>query len=337
MYNHNEQRYLSNEEFKLNDKQKGLYKEVPDIDKNHHMMSFWSETNPAVCRLYDPFKNIYAMEVTKICIPRSENTCEYYRNCAFISLFSNYRDIIEQNNSSDMFMADIGVTDYNYDTLIQQLNNNATSQSINLITKLNFKYDCSIAHTLNTNTGTVPYILESIAYSISSLVSALNAISTMYTTTNLPYITSAYNTDTQKLFFYSTELFYIIPGNAYQVLGLSPYKIYISQYNVTTNTYIVNADLAPMLRGPQCLFIKNDESTLLRPNCLNTSLYTFYFHDQNDNNQTINVTCSMSRPVQMQLQTVQKLTFTLYSDVENKILYQTHNSKWYMEVCIFGN
>ena len=99
----------------------------------------------------------------------------------------------------------------------------------------------------------------------------------------------------------------------------------------------MNVDLAPMLRGPQCLFIKNDESTLLRPNCLNTSLYTFYFHDQNDNNQTINVTCSMSRPVQMQLQTVQKLTFTLYSDVENKILYQTHNSKWYMEVCIFGN
>ena len=129
----------------------------------------------------------------------------------------------------------------------------------------------------------------------------------------------------------------MLQSNAYQVLGLSPYKVYISQYNTTTNMYVVNADLSPMLRGPQCLFIKNDESTLLRPNCLNTVLYTFYFHDDSDNNQTINVTSSVPRPVHMQLQTVNKFTFNLYSDIENKILYQTHNSKWYIEVCVYGN
>ena len=339
MYNNHIQRYQTNEEFKLSDNQKVQYQDIPYVDKNRYLMSFWSETNPAVFRLNESFKNIHTMEVTKVCIPRSENTCEYYRNCAFISLFNNYQDIIEQNNTSDLFMSDIGITDYNYDTFITLLNN-ATSQSISLLNKPTFKYDCSTLHALHDSIGTVPYVLESITYSISSLISALNAISTMYSdmySPNFPYITTAYNTDTKKLFFYSTDPFYMLPSNAYQVLGLSPYKIYISQYNTTTNTYVVNADLSPMLRGPQCLFIKNDESTLLRANCLNTVLYTCYFHDEYDNNQSINVTNSTPRPVKMLLDTVNKLTFTLYSDVKEKILYQTHNSKWYIEVCIYGN
>ena len=117
------------------------------------------------------------------------------------------------------------------------------------------------------------YILDCLTYSISSLISALNAISTMYSSmysANFPYITAAYNTDTKNMLFYATEPFYMIPRNAYQILGLSPYKVYISQYNITTNTYIVNADSSPMSRGLQCLLIQNDESTLLHPNCLNT-------------------------------------------------------------------
>jgi hypothetical protein len=300
-------------------------------------MSFWSETNPAICRLNDEFKNISSMEVTKICIPRSENTCEYYRNCAFISLLNNFQDVIEQNNTSDVFMADIGVTDYNYDSFITLLNK-STSQSIDLLTKINFKYDYLQSHIINDSTGTVPYILESITYSITSLTTALNEISTMnsdmYST--LPFITTAYNSDTKKLFFYATEPFYIIPANAYQVLGLSPYKVYISQYNTKTNMYVVNADLSPMLRGPQCLYVKNDESTLLRPNCLNTCLCTYIFDDENDTKQSIYVTSSMKLAVTMQTNTIYKFTFRLYSDIENKILYQTHNSKWYIELCIYG-
>ena len=337
MYNNSNTRYQSNNEITLYDIEKHHYK-VRHVHNSYHIMSFWSETNPAICRLNDEFKNISSMEVTKICIPRSENTCEYYRNCAFISLFNNFQDIIEQNNTSDIFMADIGITDYNYDSFIIQLNN-ATSQSIDLLTKINFKYDCLPSHTIKESIGTVPYILESITYSITSLISALNEISTMNNdmySTNVPLITTAYNTDTKKLFFYATEQFYMIPANAYQVLGLSPYKVYISQYNTKTNTYIVNADLSPMLRGAPCLYVKNDESTLLRPNCFNTCLCSYVFDDENDTKQSIYVTSSMKLAVTMQTNTINKFTFRLYSDIENKILYQTHNCKWYIELCIYG-
>ena len=44
----------------------------------------------------------------------------------------------------------------------------------------------------------------------------------------------------------------------------------------------------------------------------------------------------MKLAVTMQTNTINKFTFRLYSDIENKILYHTHNCKWYIELCIYG-
>ena len=101
--------------------------------------------------------------------------------------------------------------------------------------------------------------------------------------------------------------------------------------------YTIYADRSPSLKGAKCLYVKNEESTLLRPNCLNTCLCTYIFDDENDGKEYIYVTSSMKLQVQMLLKTINKFTFVLYSDIEKKILYQTHDSKWYIELCIYGS
>jgi hypothetical protein len=117
------------------------------------------------------------------------------------------------------------------------------------------------------------------------------------------------------------------------VVGLRLDSIYASQFNYTTNLFTVVADNEPKLQGPDVLYIQNDESYFSLKNPSLSVLSTVYL---SETNKYPIVTEIVERPIHMQSSITNRLTFTLYSDIMRKILYQTNNKQWFLELCITG-
>ena len=325
-----------------------------------------STNNPMTIHFNDPFYQIDHIEVAKSRIERSEHTCESHRNCPFITLFTNVNDMINDSNKTQ-FLKELGVTNMTYTALLEtmeyQLTNNTQSDRINLTTNFIYNYtNCNMRTFWSDypniwtgdfdnkwnncdlwtyfNVGIAPFVLDVMDYSIETLTSSLNHIATTYDTKlaqSIPLITTLYNTDMEVLYFQSETPFYLIPSNAYEVVGLSPDNIYVSQFNIDTGKFTVYADCKPNLNGPDVIYIQNEESQWSMKNPELSALSTIYIQDQYNNaNIDINITESLSQPIQMQGSITNKLTFTLYSDIKNKLLYQTNKKKWHMDLCITG-
>ena len=151
--------------------------------------------------------------------------------------------------------------------------------------------------------------------------------------TRVPLITTSYDINSNRLNFTSETPFFLFPSNAYMVVGLRSDSIYASQFNYTTSLFTVVADNEPKLQGPDVLYIQNDESQSSLKNPSISVLSTVYL---SETNRYPTVTEIVERPIHMQSSITNRLTFTLYSDIMRKILYQTNNKQWFLDVCITG-
>ena len=50
----------------------------------------------------------------------------------------------------------------------------------------------------------------------------------------------------------------------------------------------------------------------------------------------INDVIHSTRPIQMISKSVNKLTFSLYTNLDQKFLYQNNGKKWYIDICLRG-
>ena len=188
--------------------------------------------------------------------------------------------------------------------------------------------------------GIAPYVLDIGDYTVNTLINTLNDISNAYYLQmkgTAPLILTGYNTDLKRLYFYSTTVFFLFPSNTCDVVGLREDSLYVSQFNYTTNYFTVYANHAPKLLGADVIYIKNDESEASLKNPFYTSLSTVYLPDETLYPYlNINKNYSASREIQMINKRVNTLTITMYTDLVNKFLYQTNDTKWNIQVLIKG-
>ena len=327
---------------------------------SRHILSITGQTNPIIITLDDPFYQIDNMHVLNTRIERSEHTCEYYRNCPFMTLFEGFESLLT-SSKKDQFMQQMGLKNTTVSTFISLLQNclaDFTSQSILYDRTFQYDFEISTMRTFwwdspniwsnynsnwkNSNLwgsfdiGVAPFVLDSTNYTINDLVSTLNLIAYTYYTemeTRVPLITTSYDINSNRLNFTSETPFFLFPSNAYMVVGLRSDSIYASQFNYTTSLFTVVADNEPKLQGPDVLYIQNDESQSSLKNPSISVLSTVYL---SETNRYPTVTEIVERPIHMQSSITNRLTFTLYSDIMRKILYQTNNKQWFLDVCITG-
>lgn len=337
-----------------------------NVDKTKdYVLNLESYSNPAVFYFDDVFEYIKSIEVLKTRIERSEKTCEYYRNCPFLTLFNNFPSYVNDSNLQNV-MSQLGIS--NMMTSSDLLNyldtclHNFSSKSFQLQRTFQYNYTISSLSTFwwqspdlwdsYTNNwylsnlwgsfqlGIAPYVLDIGDYTINTLINTLNDISNAYYLQmkgTVPLILTGYNTDLKRLYFYSTTVFFLFPSNACDVVGLREDSFYISQFNYTTNYFTVYADHPPKLSGADVIYIENDESEASLKNPFYTSLSTVYLPDETLYPYlNINKNYSSTREIQMINKRVNKLTITMYTDIVRKFLYQTNDTKWNIQLLVKG-
>ena len=350
-------KYQTNEPFnKISEKQ--------HIDSSKdYVLSFDCETNPISFDLTDKFSSISSMEVLKSRIERSENTCESYRNCPFITLFNDYANVLLNADTSDTFMKETGFSNMNASEVLSFLNASPYTRTPCSRT-FNYNYSISSLHTMwwqspgydwgheydgnwylsslwkSFELRIAPFVLDTLNYTTTTLSDALNNISNAYyfqLGSQLPSVTTKYNSILNRFYFESYSPFILLPSNAYAVVGLRPDMIYISMYDLALSSFYVWADHPPKLEGPDVIYLQNEESMYSYRNSKYSVLHTIYLPDtglypyMNMNNITYT-----GRPIQMMSNNVNKLTFSLYSDLSKKLLYKMNGKKWNFEVIIHG-
>ena len=292
-----------------------------------YVLTLSSYNNPQVFYFDDVFETIKSIEVIKSRIERSENTCEYYRNCPFITLFKNFPSFVK-NSNIDAITNQLGISNLNASGLIEFLNdslNNYSVKSFQYTRTFQYNYKISSLSTLwwqspdlwdsyinswylsnlwgSFNLGLAPFVLDTGNYSLNTLVSTLNDINNAYflqMQDTVPFITTSYNSDLNRLYFYSTTAFFLFPSNACEVVGLRADSIYVSQFNYTTNYFMIYADHPPKLTGSDVIYIQNDESQSSLKNSQYSVLSTIYLLDNTlypyDNNENNN---KITREIQM--------------------------------------
>ena len=340
--------------------------ETTHDNSKEYVLSLSSYQNPAVFYFDDVFEHIKSIEVLKSRIERSEKTCEYYRNCPFITLFNNFPSFVNSNTVSNITnqlgMSEMNMTADGLMTLLNDSLANYTAKSFPCSRKFQYNYSISSLSTMwwqspeqwdsyiNNwylsnlwgcfDVGIAPYVLDIENYSIDTLVSTLNDITNAYyyqMQDQAPLIVTAYNSDLNRLYFYSEVVFFLFPSNACDVIGLREDSVYVAQFNYTTNNFMVYADHPPKLTGSDVVYIQNDESQPSFKNPTYSSLSTVYLPDNSFypylNTGTTNSTI---RPVQMINKRINKLTISMYSDITNKFLYQNNDTKWYIDLLVKG-
>ena len=342
-----------------------------DIDKSkvdntkEYILNLESYSNPAVFYFDDVFEYITTIEVLKTRIERSEKTCEYYRNCPFITLFNNFPSYLNDDNFQNVTYQ-LGISNMTSTSdLLNYLNtcmHDFSSKSFELQRKFHYNYSISSLSTFwwqspdlwdsYTNNwylsnlwglfklGIAPFVFDIGNYSITTLINTLNDISNAYDIQmkgTVPHILTGYNSDLNRLYFYSSTVFFLFPSNACDVVGLKENSFYVSQYNYTTNYFTVYADHAPKLSGADVIYIENNESDQSLKNPFYTCLSTVYLPDEKLYPYlNINRNHSVARDIQMINKRVNKLTITMYTDLMNKFLYQTNDTKWNIELLVKG-
>ena len=339
--------------------------DVSNMDKTkEYVLNLESYNNPAVFYFDDVFESVKSIEVLKTRIERSEHTCEYYRNCPFITLFNNFPSYVSTKSIKEITYQ-LGISNMNASGLLSYLDacmHDFSTKSFKLQRTFFYNYKTSSLSTVwwqspdlwdsytnnwylsdlwgSFNLGIAPYVLDNENYTIDTLTSTLNDISNAYYLQmqgHVPLILTGYNSDLNRFYFYSTTVFFLFPSNACDVVGLREDSIYISQYNYTTNYFTVYADHAPKLKGADVIFIENEESKSSLKNPLYTSLSTVYLPDETFYPYlNFNKSYSFVREVQMINKRVNKLTISMYSDIINKFLYQNNDTKWNIQLLIKG-
>ena len=155
-----------------------------------HVLTLSSSTNPAVFVFDNIYENVTIIEVVKTRIERSEHTCEYYRNTPFVVLTSDCESLLLfDNNKLVQFKNELALDPSTFFALIQ---NNLTSSSVQLVHPFYYNYTES-SMSQEPACGMCPFVLQSINYTVSTLVNALNAINTSYQNNNtyVPSISGA--------------------------------------------------------------------------------------------------------------------------------------------------
>ena len=306
-----------------------------------YILSLSSFVNPAVFKLQDQFKYIDSLEIVRTRIESSEYTCEFYRNCPFLILFNDYENLC--SCSYDNFMYQLGINSLSFETLKNILDKCLFENKTSYFIERNLFYNYTPTTTTiecvsgSCKYGIAPFVLDSINYTIDSLKNALNLNTFNYICSliNIPFITA--QIDSNGFFnFVSSTPFYIFPSNAHKIVGLASNKIYVSTFHYPINKFIVRGEYKPSIIGSDMIYIQNEESLFNIKNPSFSSLGTVYFIGGDYTDLDHQVTSKFIRKVQMNSSTVNKLTLGLYSDIENKFLYQNHNRKWFIDICIRG-
>ena len=152
---------------------------------------------------------------------------------------------------------------------------------------------------------------------------------------SVPFVTTAYCENSNRLYFYAITPFCFFPCNACRVVGLISSKVYVSTFNYTTNLFTLYADTPPQLQGPDIVYIQCNELILGRPNCLNTVFCTVYL-SSTENDVAVLKTDALKRNVSTLSTNIYKFTFNFYSDLKNKILYINNGVEFNLDICIHG-
>ena len=352
-------RYQTNEPFNSS----GTVPKTIVDDNKDYILSLESETNPVTFNLPDKFSNVQSIELLKSRIERGENTVEYYRNCPFITLFNNYFKDVVDSHLETKFLEYLGITNMNMPELISLLDSN-TSSNIPLSRTINYNYLISSLQTIPWETpdddygqeysdnlslselwtqfelNLAPYVLDTFTYTEQTLQQALNNISDAYHDkfqNKIPFILVQYHSDLNRFYFLSPMPFFLFPSNAHMILGLRPDIVYVSQLDMGLSYYYVWADFSPKLNGADVVYLQNDESMYSYRNPIYSSLSTIYLPDTGLYPYlNINDVIHSTRPIQMISKSVNKLTFSLYTNLDQKFLYQNNGKKWYIDICLRG-
>ena len=277
-----------------------------------HIFTVCLYTNPAEINFDHVCCNAISLEIIKTRIVRSEYTCEYYRNVPFLILSNNFNYSVVSDELNVNF------------ELLERCMGDCTCETQPL--DITFKYDYNTSHYHYIEGGVVPYILESKNYTVKTLMETINSM----TFTSCPKITMNYDDDTKMFYFTSTEKFYMFPSNAYTIVGIRRDTMYSAQFDTSLQLYVVYAERVPSFTGSDVIFIncKQVQHEVTDPE--KVALCTVYLPSDDypyNNNSLPN---PIIRPIQT-IKRLHRLTFTMYTDLTNKLLYQNNGNPWYVE------